>query len=131
MNYSASQKIVVWLDRLCRPVPPNRLDAAYRLVDYVSSKGPFFATSLMKLSDTTAGWKEKGLTKPGKYWTVIAAKGLPGRIMLIRKKVAAVMTSHAYLQLQEPILSKEAVGHLTQLDGRPATIFDVLFGETR
>src|SRR5271165_4537348 len=51
MNYSASQKIVVWLDVSCRAIPPNDREGKYRLVDYVSSKGPFFTFAVMELSD--------------------------------------------------------------------------------
>ena len=42
MNYSAAQKLVVWLDKKCHPIAPRNSQAAYRLVDFVSSRGRFF-----------------------------------------------------------------------------------------
>src|SRR5437870_3951814 len=60
MNYSSAQKIAVWLDRAYQPVPPRDRRAVYRLIDYVSSKGRYFAFVTLRLSTSTADWKEKG-----------------------------------------------------------------------
>jgi hypothetical protein len=129
MNYSAGQQVIVWLDKSCHPVLPNDRDAKYRLVDYVSSKGPFFAFVVMRLSDTAAGWREKGLTEPRPYWTIIGAKDLLEKIASIQKKISAVLRSSDYALVEEPVLSQEVEGHVTELDGKPATVFEVLFSE--
>jgi hypothetical protein len=129
MNYSAAQKLIVWLSEGGRPVPPNERDGKFQLITFISSKGPFFAFTVLKLSDGETGWKEKGLTEPRRFWTVLALKDVPKKIAPLEKKISVVIESNNYTLLEERLLSKEAEGHLTELDGKPATVFDVLFSE--
>src|SRR6266849_2752859 len=86
MNYSSAQKIVVWLDRPGQPVPPKDRRARYRLFDYVSSRAHYFAFVTLRLSDSTAGWREMGLEKPGHYWVLVAEDDLPGKIRTLQKR---------------------------------------------
>lgn len=57
MNYSSAQKLVVWLDRGCRPIAPRDPKSAYRLIDLVSSRGRFFTFITLGLSALT-DWME-------------------------------------------------------------------------
>jgi hypothetical protein len=129
MNYSSAQKLVVWLDRGCRPVAARDPKSAYRLIDFVSSRGRFFAFLTLGLSTSTVGWKEKGLEEPRRSWSVVARNSLPDEIKSVQSRIASIMDANRYSLLDESVLSQEAAGQLTQLDGQPATVFDVLFSE--
>ena len=129
MNYSSAQKLVIWLDKGCHFVSPRDAKAAFRLVDLVSSRGRFFTIVSLSISASTAGWKEKGLEKPSRYWTLIAKEDLPNEARNIQKKVESIMESNHYELVRGSVLHQEAAGHWTKLDGRPATVFEVLFSE--
>jgi len=129
MNYGSAQKLVVWLDRGCRLIAPRSPKAAYRLIDFVSSRGRFFTFITLALSASTAGWKEKGFEEPKRYWNLVAKGNLPDGIKFVQKKIASVMESNKYALLEDPVLIQEATGHWTKLDSRPATVFEVLFSE--
>ncbi len=129
MNYSSAQKLVVWLDRGCRPIAPRDPKSAYRLIDLVSSRGRFFTFITLGLSALTAGWKENGVAKPKQQWGLLASANLPDAIKGLQHHIALVMESHCYTLLDDSVLSQEAMGHLTQLDGKPATVFEILFSE--
>jgi hypothetical protein len=129
MNYSSAQKLVVWLDKRCHFLAPRSPKAVYRLIDFVSSRGHFFTFITLGLSASTAGWKEKGLEEPKRYWSLVAKDKLPDGIKSFQKRIASIMELKGYTLLVDTVLSQEAAGHLTKLDGRPATVFEVLFSE--
>ena len=130
MNYSSAQKLVVWLDKGYHFLAPSNPDkAVYRLIDFVSSRGRFFTFMTLGLSASTAGWKEKGLEEPKRYWTLVAKNNLPDEIKSVQKQIASIMESNGYQHLDDAVLSQEATGHWTKLDGQPATVFQALFSE--
>ena len=129
MNYGSSQKLVVWLDAKCHALPPRDPKATYRLMDFVSSRGRFFALVTLGLFTSTPVGKEKGLEKPSQYWAAVADANLPDGIKRIQKKIASIMKENNYTLLDESVLAQQAEGHWTKLDGRPATIFEALFSE--
>lgn len=129
MNYSAAQKIVIWLDGKCRPVWPSVDRAVFQVLVLVSSRGAFFTIVTMRLTQSATDWKEKGLEKPGPVWAPAGNGDLPDEIVNLKKTIAAVMQSKHYTLLEGPVLSREVAGQLTELDGKPATVFEVLFSE--
>lgn len=129
MNYSSAQKLVVWLDKGCNLIAPRNNKAAYRLIDFISSRGRFFTFATLGLSASTAGWKEKGLEQPRKSWSLVAKEKLPKEIVSLQKRIAAIMQLEHYEFLDDSVLAQEAAGHWTKLDGQPANVFQVLFSE--
>ncbi len=129
MNYSASQKISVWLNKLCKPVPPRDPKAKYRVVIYVSSKGPFFTFATLKLSPAAEIWKEEVPGQTMHCWVQLGYSDVPGKIKPIQKRITTAMESHGYSLLDESALSRIVEGKSTELDGKPATVFEVLFSE--
>jgi hypothetical protein len=129
MNYSSAQKLAVWLDARCNVVPTCDPKAAYRLIDFVSSRGPFFTFIALGLSASTDGWIDKGLDKPARYWSRVSEDKLPDGIQRLQQKIASIMESKCIMLLDDSILSQESEGHFTRLDGRPATVFEALFSE--
>jgi hypothetical protein len=129
MNYSAAQKIVIWLNTHCQPVPPRSPDAVYRLNIYVSSKGRYFTFVTLVLSTTGENRRERRLDLPEQYWVRLDDDSLPAAVQTLQQRIASLMESQGYIFVKEPLLSQEAEGYSTEMDGRPATIFDVLFSE--
>jgi hypothetical protein len=129
MNYSSAQKLVVWLDRECHILRPRDSKAAYRLLYFVSSRGRFFTFITLGLTISTAGWDKNGVEKPRRYWSLVAKENLPDEIKSVQTRIASILKLHRYALLEDPVLSQKAKGHLTKLDGRPATVFEVLFSE--
>lgn len=129
MNYSSAQKIVFWLDRECQLIAPRNPKAVFRLIVFVSSRGCFLTFITLGLSASTAGWREKGLEKPKRSWSLVTKENLPEGIKSIQKRIVSIMEGNGYTLLEDSILSQEAIGHWTKLDGRPATVFEALFSE--
>lgn len=127
MNYSSGQRIVVWLSEPCRVVAPYDAQAKYRLVDIVSSRGPFFALVILKLSATTDLNAHR--EQPERIWESVGEESLPANVKRLRQRVAALMQTKGYKLLEEPLLSQQVQGRVTELDGKPATVFEVLFSE--
>src|SRR6266702_7130373 len=71
MNYSVAEIIAIWLDRSCRPIPPRDDRAKWRLNTHISSKGPYFAFVVLKLSDSAKNWQAMGLAQPRRYWAPV------------------------------------------------------------
>lgn len=122
MNYSSSQKLVLCLDAKCEPVMPSDPMARYRLTDFVSSKGRYFAFVTHKQSVRNRG-------EPQAVWVVVENRDVPEGIKAIQKRIAGVMRSERYTLLEGPILSRVLKGRFTELDKKPANVFEVLFSE--
>jgi hypothetical protein len=129
MNYSAAQKLVVWLDRDCHLLSPRDPKAVYRLIVFVSSRGRFYAFIALGLSSSTARGRENGLEKPPRSWSRITKNNLPDGIKRLQKRIASVMEMKGFSLLDDSVLSQVAEGHWTKLDERPATVFETLFSE--
>jgi hypothetical protein len=129
MNYSSAQKIVVGLNAACQPVASGSEEIAYQLHVCGSAKGRYFAFVVLQLSASEDGWREHGLERPGRYWTVLDGDAVPAGIRLLQRRIAAILKAKGYTLLEGSLLSRIAEGHLTQMDERPATVFEVLFGE--
>jgi hypothetical protein len=127
MNYRSSQSIIVWLNGACQPVEPYSTRAVYRLIDYVSSKGPFFTLVTFELCQSKAGANGKKDLGKGSYWirATNAPLDLAPLVIVIRK----FMKTHHYHQLDGSILDQQVDGKVTDLDGKPATVFEILFSE--
>jgi hypothetical protein len=129
MNYSSAQKIVVWLDKSCRPVSPMSGEAIFRLYDYISSRADYFTFVTLRLSASERGWKERGLAKPARYWIAVAQSDAPAGVKAIKDRLSSIMQSEGYTLVHGTVLSEEVKGRLTELDKKPATVFEVLFSE--
>jgi hypothetical protein len=129
MNYSSAQKIAIALNAAFQPVPSGSAEIAYRLHVCVSAKARYFAFVVLGLSSSEDGWREHGLERPGRYWTVLDENAVPAGIRLLQRKIAAMLKVKGYTVIEGSLLSRIAEGHLTQMDERPATVFEVLFGE--
>jgi hypothetical protein len=129
MNYSAAQKLVVWLNGAGVPVEPRSPDAIYRLNTYFSSKGRYFTFVTLALSASGENGRDRGLELAGPYWVRLDDHALPAGIVSLRRRLASFLRSKGNTFLEEPILSQEAAGHFTQMDEKPATVFEVLFSE--
>jgi hypothetical protein len=129
MNYGSGQKIVVWLNKDCRVVAPRSLDAAYRLEDHISTRGPFFTFVTLRFVPSNRGWKDRGSAKPEAWWVAVAENDIPDAMNPTRERVASIMLAEGYTHLDAAPLSETVEREMTQLDGKPATVFEVLFGE--
>jgi hypothetical protein len=129
MNYGSSQRIVIWLSQSCRPVHPRSQDSVYQVVEYVSSKGPFFTFVTLHLSHSESTGTDGTPSGPQRYWIRLADKDVPAGVRALCKKITSIMQSFGYSLLEGSTLERVADGHLTEMDQRPATVFEVLFSE--
>src|SRR5260370_6735312 len=129
MNYSVAEILAIWLDRKCQPIPPRDDRAKWRLNTHISSKGPYFAFVVLKLSDSAKNWQAMGLTQPRRYWAPIKDREIPAALRSSEKRIAFLLKGEGYKQLSESVLAGELEGRETD-SGEPATVFDVLFGES-
>jgi hypothetical protein len=113
MNYSAAQRLVG---------DPRDSHAVYRLLVLVSSKGSYFTFVTLHLSDSLAEGR-------GPCWIRLANEEIPDEIKKLQKKAAGILEAKHYTLLEGIALAQEAEGHLTGMDGTPATVFEVLFSE--
>jgi len=129
MNYRAAQKIGVWLNEACAPVEPRSGEAIYQMNTYVSSKGRYFTFVTLKLSDSGNNGRARGLERLGRFWVRLDEDTIPAGIANLQKVITLLMQPMGYSFLPGSLLSREAKGHSTDLDGKPATLFEALFSE--
>jgi hypothetical protein len=129
MNYSVAEIISTWFDKKCHPIPPRDDRAKWRLNTHISSKGAYFAFVVLKLSDSSENWQAMGLTQPRRYWAPVKEREIPSALKSSEKKIAFVLKGEGYKRLSETVLAKEVERRKTD-SGEPATVFDLLFGES-
>jgi hypothetical protein len=119
MNYNPGQKLQVWL----RPdgrATSDPATASYRLTVVVSSRGPLWSL-----------YGYRGFGPGAQVWypcPVADIAALPGAAGVFHA-VDECMRAAELRRVPDAVLEQPAPGHLTQLDGLPATLRDVLFCE--
>lgn len=114
MNYSASQKLVLFLDEKGN-LAKDDLSAKIKLVIFISSKGKLVTFLLYPRSGSNS-WG------PASFDNTEAITS----ICPIMKDLAA---KFGYQIAFGPVLHKEVEGYETDMDGKRATVFEILFSE--
>lgn len=111
-NYSASNRLRVYLDREGRPVP-ERSTVSLRMANFiVSARGKFYTV----MAHTQ--------TEP-RYWDLTPTVEVASLI----EEVSEIFSKEGIERLEGDVLDEIAPGHRTEFDNAPATVFQVLFGE--
>ena len=120
MNYNAGQKLEVYLGPDGRATS-DRAIASYQLAVVVSSRGPLW---------TLYGVRRRGSSAQVSWYPCPVADiaDLPGAAAVFQA-VDDCMRAAELRRVPDDALKQPAPGHLTQLDGLPATVRDVLFYE--
>jgi hypothetical protein len=117
MNYASSQRLVVGIDAAGRPVPALGPSSVAKVVAYVSSKGKVFAVHTFEARTGSRALKE---------WLPTAKYSGGSEVV---QKLSSTLEAQGYRRIAGPVLEQLADGHVTEMDGAPATVFDVLFAE--
>ena len=112
MNYSASQKLSVFLDAQGKPVQREDPWATNEVVLLISSRAKLY---------TTLGLERL----VGNEWRVRTCDTAPGLLSALHR----LLQEEGYAHVQGTVLSEPAEGAVTEMDGVPATVFQVLFSE--
>ena len=116
MNYRASQVVRLHLNDDYVSCEYNSSNVTRQLLYYISSKGPFFARVLMaKTADNL--WELLPESLQGFYFCDV-----------VQKIDDQLCKSHLTL-LEGEVLKEIVPGLTTDMDGVPATVFEVMFAE--
>src|SRR5690348_5945190 len=129
MEYAAAQQIVLWLDSRFAAVE-SQTRARLQVSALISSKGPFFMTLFRRLDQVDSEEAScRGLPRTGNCWVRADRHLLPREVEKSGAELENSLQMLGYHRIPERELSKSVPGKLTQLDGLPATIEQVLFSE--
>ena len=120
MNYSAAHTLRVPFDAAGNAVTPGGADSRFELVVFVSSKGPFF---------TVRGRERMTGSRSAETWRPHPTREMPGAVQSASEVLHSIMSDAGFEPLNGPVLDIIVPGHYTELDGAPATVFQVLFTE--
>jgi len=122
MNYSSSQQLVIGLDALGTAVRSLATTSATKVVAYVSSRGKFF---------TVLVFEAKENPRVAKEWIRLGSDEEVRRVGAseVVRALSSLLEAEGYRKLSGPMLWDLAPDHVTEMDGAPATVFDVLFSE--
>ena len=120
MNYSSAQKLKVWADVQGTPVLPLDRKARYVVVVFVSSRAPYCAIVCLEIIGLQSGRLEL---------KALPLENVPPGLRACADQIAAKLADAGYHFISGDISKEIAKGHVTEMDGAPATVFDVLFSE--
>ena len=115
MNYSAAQKLTLWLDETGEVASGHDV-AAYQLDFLISSKVDVY---------TVVGLTKDDLGR----WSRISVSQDKSILADYTRRIGRCFEELGYTSLQESELGSVVDGHVTELNGSPATLFQVLFSE--
>ena len=127
MNYRAGQRLVFRLNKRHKLIDPHDISAIFEISIFVSSKGPFYAGVFRRFEKASQGFEKLGVPPPG-AWSAIPM-GSEVLFANIKREIDAIMQRNFYQSIEGAVLSEIVPGKFTDMDGKPATVFEVLFSE--
>jgi len=127
MNYRAAQRISVCFNNQEELVDSGDISAIYDMSIFISSKGHFYTYSLRQLGDPTFDFISIGLPQPKSVWNQLPESKTS--MKLVQSKIESVMKNNLYILIKGKILEIVILDKFTMLDGKPATVFELLFSE--
>lgn len=116
MNYNASQKLSIFLADNHRVCDRNAEHVTHEIAFLISSRGSFF-TSVCLHRIAQNEWMGSGKCESNK------------QVQTIQEQVKTVLKREGLQPLYGGLLNELAEGQVTEMDGVPATVFQVLFSE--
>lgn len=127
MNYRAGQRIFIRFNDRMTPVGPEDPSGVVELSVFVSSRGAYYAYLLRRLGKPPFDFTRMGLPQPKQVWSTIGhGEAWPRNAMTC---VDSVMTRNSYACIEGVVLSEVLEGRFTKLDGKQASVFEILFSE--
>lgn len=128
MNYRAGQRIVVRFNDELEPIAWQDSLAVIDLSVFISSRASYHTYLLRRLEKPSFDFAKLGLPQPKDVWNTVTAgeETWPKAAMTV---IDSVMKKNSYVRLERSELSQVVDGKFTDLDGKPASMFEVLFSE--
>jgi hypothetical protein len=128
MNYRASQRLFAAFDNGRRSVGPHDDSKSAELSIFVSSKGAFYTWLIRVLGEPQIDFRALNLPQPKLVWNRVPDTSEPG-IKSFMAQIARILEEEHFETLTAGELSEIVNGTVTDLDGDPASVFQVLFSE--
>lgn len=128
MNYRAGQRIAVRCNERAEPVGSQDSSGVIDLSVFVSSRDSYYTYVLRRLEKPSFDFAKLGLPQPKEVWNTVASQdeAWPKAVMTA---IDSIMKRNSYVCLEGPVLSQIVEGKYTDMDGKPASVFEVLFSE--
>lgn len=127
MNYSVAHQIVIKYDDDGHPAQPDK-GYRYRLIVLLSSRGKFYTIVVYRRTDVGCDYREYGLPSAGTYHLRFDYREQEG-IQSSLESIRGVLQNVDVHEVDPDYLNEYVPGKVTEMDGVPATLFQVLFSE--
>ncbi len=115
MNYSVSQKLVVFVDESANVRADLDESVAFQNNFFISSRGPLYTSTWLKRIS-------------GNEWIPSEVDNAPA-LLGLERKVQSTLNEAGLVGLYGEILGEAVENQFTEMDGSPATVFQALFTE--
>ncbi len=95
---------------------------------FVSSRGSYYTYVLRRLEKPSFDFGKLGLPQPKAVWNTVAVQN-EAWLKEVMTAIDSIMKRNSYLCLEGQVLSKIVEDKYTDMDGKPASVFEVLFSE--
>lgn len=119
MNYSAAQTLTIFFDDKLQPLGHDCNPGSYKLVILLSSKGFFF----------TIICYQRDISKQQLVWHLLTNEHVPSIVLRVGVQASTILNRIGWRQLTKPQLEEVVEGYYTEMDGAPASVFQLLFSE--
>jgi hypothetical protein len=127
MDYAAGQMLVLYLDSAACSTESNSPEADYMISLFLSSRGRFVAVHVRHRDSSPA--RDYRVNRMGTQWMLTRLCEVPFSIQGVIDRLGSAVASDGWEILDETVLNRLVPGAFTKLDGKPATVFEVLFSE--
>jgi hypothetical protein len=129
-DYSSSCKLTLLLDGKCKNCGLDWSAGQYRIEMFISAKGPFYTFALYRAAELSFEQaKARGGEAKGKYWLHGEPPTFPRRCINFVGRLGDIIEPLGYRRAPQDVLEHVVPGKITELDGQPATLRQVLFDE--
>jgi hypothetical protein len=123
MNYSAAQRLCLFLDENYSISNKHSIRTKYEIVFLMSSKANFFTYVCLQKKEPDCNGNHVS------YWELMSEEQIQPDISQYIRVVCDKIIKHGYELICGDVLQKKIEGSFTELDGAPATLFEILFTE--
>ena len=124
MNYRASQRLCLFLDENYSISNKHSIHTKYEIVFLISSKANFFTYVCLQKREPHPN---ENHNTP--YWELMREEKIKPDIYRYIRVVCEKIIKQGYELICGDVLQKKIEGYLTEIDGDPATIFEIFFAE--
>jgi len=120
MNYSAGQRLNTTFSPEGSPIAREDETGTFMVIIYLSSRAKVWSVLVRQLQIDK---------KYGSIWNTAPLGAERPWLLKAIRAVSEVLHSLGWIRIADSELDAVVEGHVTELDGKPATLFEVLFSE--